>query len=62
MHHHAPQPILRTPIAALPRNAEDFLQPFSVHGALPERAQAYLSLLAESTTTPGAMQKVWPVS
>ncbi|GAX76798.1 hypothetical protein CEUSTIGMA_g4244.t1 [Chlamydomonas eustigma] len=43
--------------AIAPRNAVDFFNPLYIEGAMSERAHAYLSLLAESTTTPGAIQK-----
>ena len=43
----------------MPANVTDLFSPLSsLEEMMPERAQAYLSLLAESTTTPGGMQKV----
>jgi len=43
----------------MPSSVQDLFSPLSsLEEMIPERAQAYLGLLAESTSTPGAMQKV----
>lgn len=44
-------------IPGISSSTDDLFQGLKNHSSLPERAQAYLALLAESTTSQGSMQK-----